>query len=335
MAFLVVPRLRRSNTQAACALLTALVLTSAAQEPTFRARSNVVTVPVLVRDVQGQAVYGLQASNFIVQDEGVAQTVVMDEAAESEPISMVIALQTGRRAFREFPRMRGLAAMLNPVFVQPESRVALVEFDGAVTLAQNFSHSPVGIDAALQQIEPGDGRASILDAVKFSVRLLDESPQRHRRVLLLISETRDHGSHAAKIEDVVQAVGNTNVVVYALPFSPSWSQVLDTERGSNRDEGRTSGDLLAPLMMASQAVHRNTPRAIASMTGGEYELFSSRKSFERLLTDFTNHLHSRYLLSFEPKDPHPGLHEIEVRLKEPEKRTVLARTSYWAEGANP
>ena len=96
---------------------------------------------------------------------------------------------------------------------------------------------------------------------------------------------------------------------------------------------QTSGDLLAPLMMASQSVRRNTPRAIADMTGGEYELFSSRKSFERLLTEFTNHLQSRYLLSFEPRDPHAGLHAIRVQLRNPEKRSVLARNSYWAEAA--
>jgi VWFA-related protein len=318
--------------QAACALVLTLATSTSAQEPTFRAQSNLVTVPVLVRDERGHPVYGLQAADFLVQDDGAAQAVQMDEAAESEPTSMVVAVQTGRRASREFSRMRGLAVMLNPIFAQPGSRVALVEFDSAVNLAQNFSHDSVGMDEALQHLEPGDGGAAILDAVQFSVRLLEQSPQRQRRVVLLISETRDHGSHAAKIEDVVAAVGNSNVVVYALPFSPSLSQVLDTERGSNRDERRTTGDLLSPLMMASQAVRKNTAKAIADMTGGEYELFISRKSFERLMTDFTNHLHSRYLLSFEPKDPHPGLHEIRVQLKDPGRQSVLARTRYWAEG---
>jgi len=120
--------------------------------------------------------------------------------------------------------------------------------------------------------------------------------------------------------------------VYALPFSPSLSQVLDTERGSNKDEWGAGPDLLAPLMMASQAMRKNAPKAIAGMTGGEYEMFASRKSFERLMTGFTNHLHSRYLLSFEPKSPHPGLHEIRVRLRTSGKEMVLARTSYWAEG---
>lgn len=302
------------------------------QEPTFRARTNVVTVPVLVRDEHGQAIYGLQASDFLVQDDGVAQPVLLDEAAESEPISLVVALQTGRRAFREFPRMRGLGAMLEPIFAQPESRVAVVEFDSAVNLAQNFSHDSAGIMSSLEHLEPGNGGAAILDAVQFSVRLLEDSPRRHRRVLLLISETRDHGSETSKIQQVVANVGNSNVVVYALPFSPSWSQVLDTERGSNKDEWGGSPDLMAPLMMASQSMRRNTARAIAGMTGGEYELFSSRKSFERLMTEFTNHLHSRYLLSFEPKDPHPGLHAIRVQLKDPGKHSVLARSSYWAEG---
>jgi hypothetical protein len=53
------------------------------------------------------------------------------------------------------------------------------------------------------------------------------------------------------------------------------------------------------------------------------------------MTDFTNHLHSRYLLSIVPKNPHPGLHEIHVRLKDAKQgksATVLARTSYWVEG---
>ena len=68
------------------------------------------------------------------------------------------------------------------------------------------------------------------------------------------------------------------------------------------------------------------------MTGGEYELFATRKKFEVRMTDFTNHLHSRYLLSFAPKDPHPGLHQIRVRLKDARNAAVLARASYWAEG---
>jgi VWFA-related protein len=245
---------------------------------------------------------------------------------------MLVVLQRGCRASREFSRMRGLSSMLSPIFDLPDSEVALVEFDSGVSLVRDFTSDASLIDRDLQQLEGGDDGAAILDAMQYSVRLLSHVPNGHRRVLLLISETRDHGSHLAKTNDVVVELGNSNTLVYALPFSPSLSQVLDTERGSNKDEWGATPDLLAPLMMASQAVRKNTPKAIAGMTGGEYEMFASRRSFERLMTDFTNHLHSRYLLSFEPKNPHPGLHQLRVRLREPEKRTILARTSYWAEG---
>jgi len=312
-----------------CVLLTA---STVAQEPTFRAQSNVVTVPPLVKDGKGDIVYGLQVQDFIIEDDGAVQEARLDESADSEPISVVLVLQVGRRAFRELPRIRGLSATLNPIFSQPRSQVALVEFDSEINLVQEFTNRESSIDEQLEHPRSGDGGAAILDAVLYSVRLLTHTPEGHRRVLPLISETRDHRSHVGRIQDIVAEIGNSNAVIYALPFSPALSQVLDTERGSNEDEWTAGPDLLAPLMMASRAVRKNTPKAIAGMTGGEYEMFASRKSFEKLMTQFTNHLQSRYMLSFQPRNPHPGLHEIRVGLRQPEGRTILARSGYWAEG---
>jgi len=85
--------------------------------------------------------------------------------------------------------------------------------------------------------------------------------------------------------------------------------------------------------MAAEAMKKNAPKTVASMSGGEYELFATQKHFDDRMIDFTNHLRSRYLLSVEPKNPHPGLHQLRVRLRNPADRTVLARTSYWAAGA--
>ena len=71
------------------------------------------------------------------------------------------------------------------------------------------------------------------------------------------------------------------------------------------------------------------------MTGGEYELFTSRKSFEKFMTEFSNHLHSRYLLRFEPHNPHPGMHQLRVRLRRRRDVVIAARQSYWVEKQNP
>jgi hypothetical protein len=230
--------------------------------------------------------------------------------------------------------MRGLAAMLRPVLEIENSSVAVVEFDSSVRLARNFTNDQELVKHDLDDLKEGDNGAAILDAIQFSIGLLTSSPAGHRRMLLLLSETRDHGSKAAKIDDVVASVGDSNTVIYALTFSPSWSQVLDTERGSNKDEWANGPDLLAPILMARQSLRRNTPKAVAIMTGGEHQLFASRKGFERLMTEFTNHVDARYALSFQPEDPRPGLHQLRVRLANAKVGSVQARASYWAIGTH-
>jgi VWFA-related protein len=303
---------------------------TAQQEPSFSSQGNLVPVPALVRDAQGNAVYGLQAQDFIIEDDGVEQAVHLDEAAEAEPISLVIAVQCGRRAEREFGRMAGLAAMIDPILSGRQNEAALLLFDSKLNLVHDFTNQADVIEADLKNLEPGDRGAAILDAVAYAAKMLGRRPPGRQRVLLLISETRDHGSHFAKIDDAVRLVGVTHTLVYALPFSPYISQQLDTARGSNRDEWGPNMDIIEKLAAARQAMRQNSAKALASMTGGEYELFATRKGFESDMISFANHLHSRYLLSFEPKNPHPGLHRIRVRLRQADSnRTVLFRSTYW------
>jgi len=318
-----------------------LLLTSAAspqQAPNLRVQSNVVLVPTLVKDAEGHVVYGLNQSDFVIEDDGVEQAVHLEEFAESEPASVVVAVQIGRRAWREYSRMRGIGPMLTAVFDQLRSRQALVEFDSQVRLVEDFSDDETSIYQDLKNLQPGDNGAAIRDAVDFSVRLLEKEPSDRQRVLLLVSENRDHGSRVTKTDDVVAAIGDSNTVVYALAFSPSLSQVLDTERGANRDEAYWDAppDIKGTLLMARNAMKKNITKAIVEMTGGEYELFTTRKGFETRLVDFNNHLHGRYVLSFAPQEPHPGLHQIKVHLKESlPQTTVLSRTTYWANGMIP
>jgi VWFA-related protein len=308
---------------------------SAQDHPGFTTQANLVPVPALVRDATGNAVYGLHEKDFILEDDGIEQPVHLDEATDPRPVSMVVAVQTGRRASREFDRMAGLGSMLDSVLSDPNNEAAVVFFDSKLNLARDFTNDDDEIETDLKSPHSGDGGAAILDAVAYSVRLLARRPEGRQRVLLLISETRDHGSRFTKIDDAIQLIGETNTTIYALPFSPYTSQQLDVLRGANRDEWNPAFDFIEKFAAARQAMRKNTPQALASMTGGEYELFTSRKGFETDLTSFANHLHSRYELSFDPKNPHPGLHQIRVRLRNPGNQTVLFRSSYWVAEAAP
>lgn len=312
--------------------------------PSLRTQSNVVFAPALVKDKAGKLVFGLQAKDFIIEDDGIEQQVSMDEAEPQEAVSLVVAIQIGRSAVDEFKRIEGLSSLLDQIVDTPQVETAIVTFDSQVNLVQDFTFDSSQTESQLRKTVSGrlrdielsgdTGSAAIYDAVHYSVNLLKKQPEDSRRVLLLISETRDHGSHAVKVDDAIRAISESNTVMYSLAFSPTASTAMDTLRGewdARTDPAGWNLDILRLMKMARQAMRKNAAKSVASMTGGEYELFTSRKSFENFMMEFANHLHNRYLLRFEPKNPRSGLHDVRVRLREPGNRLVLARRSYWVE----
>src|SRR5579863_611755 len=73
-------------------ILTLLSIRAFPQETTLRSQTTVVLIPALVKDPQGGIVYGLQAKDFIVEDDGVEQPTRIDEAPEGQPVSLVVAI---------------------------------------------------------------------------------------------------------------------------------------------------------------------------------------------------------------------------------------------------
>lgn len=105
----------------------------------------------------------------MVEDDGAELPVRMDEAPDGQPISLVLAIQTGRSAYHEFSRMQGLNSMLQPLFALGAARVALVEFDSSPQLVRNFTRDETLIRDDLRNLQRGDDGASILDVVKLSI----------------------------------------------------------------------------------------------------------------------------------------------------------------------
>ena len=148
-------------------VLALLSVSAISQETTLRSQSNVVLIPALVKDAEGGVVYGLEAKDFVIEDDGVEQTIHLDEAPEGQPLSLVVAIQKGRRASYEFQRMQGLKSMLDPIFTLGTARVALVEFDSQVELTRDFTKDENLFDADLSNLQAGDDGATILDAVRL------------------------------------------------------------------------------------------------------------------------------------------------------------------------
>jgi von Willebrand factor type A domain len=229
------------------AVLFSVIFSIHAQEPlpTIRSESNVVLVPTLVRTKAGEITYSLQAKDFIVEDNGVQQDVTLDESPEQEPVSLVVAIQVGHKASSQFKKrndlslydrfyseeqrkdcrkrivpcptaIAGLGTMLSDFMDQTKGEVALVTFDGLVYLFQGFTEDASKISERLTKLTPGDDGAAILDAVSYSARLLESRPRNRRRVLLLISESRDHGSMTTTALNLVQQLAASNTLVCSL-----------------------------------------------------------------------------------------------------------------------
>ncbi len=306
-------------------LMAALPFSSHAQQITLRARSNLVLVPTLVESKGGEPVFNLKAQDFVVKDNGVAQKIHLDPDSDQAPMSIVVLVQVGRSAGREFHKMVGLPTMIGALAGNTQHRTAVVDFDSSPRTLLDFSSNPDAVERAVYSIQPGDDGAAILDAVWYAVDMLQEEPEQNQRVIVLLSETRDHGSRTP-LKAVVRKIGRSDVVVYSLAFSPGRSDALDFSHPGG------DIDLLSPLMMAIAAVHKNTAAAIPQMTGGQYLRFDRGKQLDSEIGMLANQVHNRYMLSFQPSDPKPGLHALTVELTHPLEARVLARASYWAAG---
>ena len=353
-----------------CLLLFGLLLPQVNAQttvPVYRADSTVVLVPTLVARKSGEVVYGLTAKDFIVEEQGVEQAICLDEATGSDKICLVVAVQLGGSAYLNFearqewppgsgdsipqePRRRraalsGLGTMVENFIGEARGEVAIVTFDSQVELLQSFSGDLPAVSEKLDRLQgSGDGGAAILDAISFSLGLLADRPPGQLHVLLIISETRDHGSKTAKLDGVLKQLAASNTLVYSVAFHPLRSELARDLKGQNpaplqaapppglpQQVTSPRPNLLGPLLtLAMNAMAKNTARPLADLTGGEYRTFSNKRTFDANLGLLANHLRNRYLISFQPKNPRPGAHVITVRLRNsPRDVVVLARNSYW------
>jgi VWFA-related protein len=184
----------------------------------LRVESTVVLVPALVRTANGKVVFTLKADDFKVTDDGIAEQLTLDEDTGSEPLALVVAVETGGAGASKLGDYRNLDADLSAVVGAVPHRIAVVAFDSAPRLVRDFTPDTDAVADALANLDAGDKGAAILDGIRFSVDLLRKQPAAYRRAILLISETIDRDSQT-KMDDALRAISDTNTAIYSLAFS--------------------------------------------------------------------------------------------------------------------
>jgi VWFA-related protein len=295
-------------------------------QPTLRVTTKEVLVPTLVEKRDGDILYGLKPDDFILEDNGVPQKIRVQEEMDTAPVSLVVAVEEGGASVLEFDKLAKLGPLLDLFLSDGRGQAALVGFDSKPHLIHDFTHSSDEIDDSLKRLEPGNGGSAILDTISYAVDLLASEPKEYRRVLLLISEVRDHGSKHTKAEQLIRKIGQSDVLVISVSFSPARAELLHDMKDSGDD--RTMS-MVSALVMAVQAFKKNVAKEVAHMSGGEYETFTGDKRFEQRIVDAARHARNRYLITFSPSDPTPGLHTIRVRTAQDYGARIVARANYW------
>jgi VWFA-related protein len=298
--------------------------------PTLRVMAQEVLVPTLVEKRGGGILYGLKPDDFVLEDNGVPQKIRVQEEMDTAPVSLVVAVEEGGMSVLEFSKLAKLGPLLDLFLSDGRSQAALVGFDSRPHLIRDYTHSSEDMNEALQHLEPGNGGDAILDTVSYAVDLLQSQPKEYRRVLLLISEEREHGSKHTRSEQLIRKIGQSDVLVLSVSFSPSRAELLHDIKDSG-DE-RTM-NMVSSLAMIVQAFKKNIAKEVAHMSGGEYTTFTGDKRFEQRVVDAAKHVRNRYLITFSPSNPSPGLHSIRVRTAQDYGARIVARANYWVEQA--
>jgi VWFA-related protein len=342
----------------ASALLTGfLAAQDDAGAPVFRSNVVNVQVPVTVRDAKGNFVNGLAPVDFQLLDQGVPQPVKLDVAAY--PISLVVAVQSDATARQILPTVQKTASIFGPLVAGETGEIAVIGFDHMVRVHTPFTSNQEEIKAGFAKLKPGSTQHHLDDAAMEAVRMLNRRGKDRKKVLILISETRDVGS-AVTPRDVVTQAEFSDVQIYAVSMNHLVNQ-LTTQAEPNRPhpvppefrgnlpmgtmrtgttDAQTNMGNWTPIFKEFFALVKgifvpNSLEVYTKLTGGREQNFVSLSGLEDAVHEIGEEIHSQYLLTFAPQSQEGGYHEITVIVPTAPNLKVTARTGYWIAPRGP
>ena len=316
-----------------------------------------VTTPVTVRDARGDMVHNLEAKDFRVTDQGVAQKISHFDLG-GDPLSLVILMETSSRIEPLFPEIRKTGILFTQTVMGPTGEAAVVGFNDSVDKLQDFTSNADQIEDTIANLRVGTSGSKLFDAMAAGVEMLTSRPQAsaekpgRRRVMLILSEAADDGSEK-KLGEVLREAQLANVTIYGAGLSTTRAEFQSKPKPPQRpnlpvgsvppppgvpatptyeDNYRYGGaDLMAAVIWAVQHIHDqvkgNPLEVAAAATGGANLSTFKDRSIENAIDEIGGELHSQYTISYTPADADvTGYHEIKVSVIRNDAKNLKIRT---------
>jgi VWFA-related protein len=311
-------------------VLLALSVAAAAQQPSpIQANVPLVLVPVTVTDRKGNFIEGLTEDDFLLADDSARQRIHLDTSdTVLAPVSLVVAVQCSGISAAVLAKINRVGGMIQPLVSGDRGRVAVIAYDDEVRVLQDFTGDSTKIRVAFERIQPRVIRAGkMIEAVAAAVQMLDTRPPNSRRILFLLSESRDRRSKM-KLAEAIELAQRAGVTIFPATYSAyatPW-----TARPEDNPPMPGGPDYMGGVVDLFRLGMTNTAEAFARATGGHHLAFETLSGLESAITRAGEEIHSQYLLSFVPRESdNKGYHHVEVAVPAHADAIIRARPGYW------
>ena len=325
-----------------------------------------VNTPVTVRDGRGEMVHNLEARDFQITDNGVAQRIFHFDLG-GDPLSLVILLETSSRIEPLLPQMRKTGILFTQTVMGPTGEAAVVGFNDSLDKLQDFTTNGDLIENTIAHLAEGTSGSKLYDAMALGVEMLSGRPlgtpdkPGRRRVLMILSEATDGEHRGSKVElgEVLRQAQLANVTIYSVGLSTTRAELQATPKDTRpqitppgtfplppqpgvpqtptSEENRYGNiDLMAAAVWVVQHIHNQVKdhalEIAATATGGAHLSTFKDRSIEKAIDEIGGELHSQYNISYTPTGADtPGYHEIKVNIVRNDAKNlkVRARPGYY------
>ena len=309
------------------------------EDPRYRIRvsTELVPVPVTVKDGQGRLVPGLEVADFRIFEDGVEQRISLF-TADPFPLSAAILVDTGLHTSDAQKLTSGLIS-LSGAFSEFDE-MALYTFDTLVHQTLDFTVESDRLFAALKKLqgEAGAGTAP-------SGGPLWEGPRINGRSITGMPNIRRGGPAVTKrLDDAIYAAaqdlkrrdrGRRKIILVLSDGSNSSANQVSTEEALSFLQQADISVYAVEAAGVRLPGKKNTLERYTIVTGGDYYSSLRRGSIEKLYAHATEQARNQYTLAYVPRGgAGAGFHTIEVRVRRP-GLTLLTREGYFSAGPTP
>lgn len=287
-----------------------------AQEPTFTAGVKVVTLLATVHDKGGAIVTNLHKEDFLVEEDGVQQTIKYFSRESNLPLTIGLLVDTSRSQIGVLePERRASYKFLDQV-LREKDQAFVAHFDVRVEVLQDLTSSRTKLAAALDQLKiPG----RIATLLYQAVRDCSENQMRKlqgRKAFVILSDGvsfRDKTTIVTAIEYAQRA----DTIIYSILFSDR-------------------PPLYEPGQAAAHAIYgvrgKHAMQRLARETGGAYFEVSKDKPIEKVYASIEEQLRNQYSIGYTPERKEDGgrYRQVKLTTKLPDL-VVQTRAGYYAE----